>query len=45
MGSGLVQGAVADAGPLIHLHEIGYTSLLTTFEQLHVPDAMLREAQ
>jgi len=45
VGSGLAHAAVADAGPLIHLHEIGCTSLLVIFEQLHVPDAVLREAQ
>lgn len=44
MGAGLVHVAVADAGPLIHLHEVGCFTLLTCFEELHVPDVVLREA-
>jgi len=45
MGAGLVHAAVADAGPLIHLHEVGCFTLLTCFEQVHVPDVVLREAE
>lgn len=32
--------AVADAGPLIHLHEINQFSLLQIFSPLHIPDAV-----
>ena len=31
---------VTDAGPLIHLNEIGCLSLLRIFETVHVPDAV-----
>ncbi len=44
MGTGgLVAPAVADAGPLIHLAEIGEFSLLQIFEMLHIPGAVLKE--
>jgi predicted nucleic acid-binding protein len=35
--------AVADAGPLIHLNEIGCLALLQIFEILHIPDAVWSE--
>jgi len=35
--------AVADAGPLIHLHEIDRFSLLQLFAPLHIPDAVWQE--
>ncbi|WP_022836913.1 hypothetical protein [Salisaeta longa] len=35
--------AIADAGPLIHLHEIGCLSFLQLFSVLHVPDAVWNE--
>lgn len=37
--------AVADTGPLIHLAEIGCLPLLAIFEELHIPDAVWREAK
>lgn len=43
MGSREVNVAVADAGPLIHLNEIGCFSLLRIFETLHIPDAVWSE--
>lgn len=43
MGPGRVTAAVADAGPLIHLTEIGCLPLLGIFERLHIPDAVWRE--
>lgn len=43
MGAATVTCAVCDAGPLIHLDEIGVLSLLGTFERLYVPDAVWRE--
>lgn len=43
MGSRRVNVAVADAGPLIHLNEIGCFSLLRIFETLHIPDAVWSE--
>jgi predicted nucleic acid-binding protein len=43
VGSRKVNVAVADAGPLIHLNEIGCFSLLRTFETLHIPDAVWSE--
>jgi len=43
VGSGEVSLAVADAGPLIHLNEIGCLSLLRIFETLHIPDAVWSE--
>jgi len=36
---------VADAGPLLHLAEIGGLSLLNQFAQLHIPEAVEREVQ
>lgn len=36
--------AVADAGPLIHLYEIGHLDLLGLFDGIHVPDIVWREA-
>ena len=35
--------AVADAGPLIHLAEIGSLSFLLTFDSLHIPEAVWAE--
>lgn len=32
--------ATADAGPLIHLHEIGCLRFLNSFATLHIPDAV-----
>jgi predicted nucleic acid-binding protein len=43
VGSGRVNVAVADAGPLIHLTEIGCLSFLHIFETLHIPDAVWLE--
>lgn len=43
MGAGEVNIAVADAGPLIHLTEIGCLPLLRVFETLHLPDAVWSE--
>jgi len=42
MGSGRVE-AVCDAGPLIHLQEIGCLPLLTIFDPLHIPGAVWSE--
>lgn len=39
MGPGELKAA-ADAGPLIHLHEIGCLGFLNRFDALHVPDAV-----
>ena len=44
MGHGGVERAVADAGPLIHLHEVGHTALLSLFDVLYVPDAVWAES-
>ena len=44
MGHGRVERAVADAGPLIHLHEVGHTNLLGLFDVLCVPDAVWAES-
>lgn len=35
--------AVADAGPLIHLAEIGRLSLFDIFEKVHIPNAVWQE--
>jgi hypothetical protein len=35
--------AVTDAGPLIHLTEIGCLGLLSIFESLHIPQAIWAE--
>ncbi len=43
MGNGPVNVAVADAGPLIHLGEIGCLDFLQVFELLHIPDAVWQE--
>jgi len=43
VGSGRLKAAVADAGPLIHLTEIGYLPLMSVFEALHIPDAVWQE--
>lgn len=32
--------AVADAGPLIHLNEIGALSLLNGFSAIHIPEGV-----
>lgn len=42
MGTGRID-VVSDAGPLIHLAEIDCLSLLSIFENLHVPDAVWLE--
>ena len=42
MGRGRL-AAVTDAGPLIHLTEIGCLSILSIFETLHVPEAVWAE--
>jgi predicted nucleic acid-binding protein len=44
LGSEGVIAAVADAGPLIHLGEIGRLSLLSMFEAVHVPVAVWAES-
>ena len=43
MGSGREQAAVADAGPLIHLAEVGGLALLDVFETLLIPDVVWSE--
>lgn len=43
MGSRGLNSAVADAGPLIHLAEIGAASLLALCERLLVPSAVWHE--
>jgi predicted nucleic acid-binding protein len=43
MGAARIDAAVIDAGPLIHLNEIGCLSILTIFETLHLPDAVWSE--
>jgi len=43
VGIGRIDPAVADAGPLIHLTEIGGFSLLSIFETLHISDAVWSE--
>lgn len=44
MGHGKLRRAVLDAGPLIHLAEIGCLRLLTIFENLCIPHAVWIEA-
>lgn len=44
MGSEVLK-AVADTGPLIHLAEIDCLPLLSIFSEVHVPDAVWREAR
>lgn len=43
MGHGQVEQAVADAGPLIHLHEVGQIDLLNLFQPLCIPGAVWAE--
>jgi len=43
MGTGRVGPAVADAGPIIHLSEVGSLPLPRVFERLHIPDAVWSE--
>jgi len=43
VGAGKVNLAVADAGPLVHLTEIGCITLLRIFDALHIPDAVWSE--
>lgn len=43
MGTGKVNTAVADAGPLIHLSEVGCLSVMCIFDILHVPEAVWSE--
>lgn len=43
MGSAGLRAAVADAGPLIHLTEIGALSLLRVFQRIVVPSAVRDE--
>jgi predicted nucleic acid-binding protein len=43
VGAEELTSAVADAGPLIHLSEIGGLALLRIFETLHIPDAVWME--
>jgi len=43
VGAGEIEAAVADAGPLIHLTEIGCLSLLRIFQTLHIPGAVWQE--
>lgn len=38
-----VGSAIADAGPLIHLHEIDCLSFLQLFSVLHIPEAVWHE--
>lgn len=44
MGHGQVEQAVADAGPLIHLHEVGQIDLLNLFKVLYIPGAVWAES-
>ncbi|MCC6545306.1 MAG: hypothetical protein IT392_12550 [Nitrospirae bacterium] len=43
MGNGKLKPAVADAGPIIHLKEIGCLTYLQIFPTLHIPDAVWTE--
>lgn len=43
MGVRQLMQAVADAGPLIHLHEIGALVVLSMFERLYVPKPVYGE--
>ncbi len=38
-----VTSAVADAGPIIHLNEVGCLPFLRVFDALHIPDAVWAE--
>ncbi len=40
-----VRTAVLDAGPIIHLDELGCLSLLSDFQELFVPDAVWKEVE
>jgi predicted nucleic acid-binding protein len=44
VGTGAVNAAVTDAGPLIHLAEVDGLTLLRIFAVLHIPDAVWSEA-
>lgn len=44
MGDAGVISAVADAGPLIHLGEVGVLSLLQLFTNVYIPGAVWQEA-
>jgi len=44
MGARQLSEPVVDAGPLIHLAEIGALDVLSVFDALHVPDAVWDEA-
>jgi len=43
VGIRTVNAVMADAGPLIHLNEIGCLSILRIFEAIHIPDAVWLE--
>ena len=43
MGPRGLRAAVVDAGPLIHLTEVGALTLLRLFETLHIPNAVWSE--
>ena len=43
MGAGEVAEAVADSGPLIHLHEAGCLALLRVFASIRAPEEVWRE--
>lgn len=43
MGDEEIKAAVTDAGPLIHLSEIGSITLLHAFDTIHVPHAVCLE--
>jgi predicted nucleic acid-binding protein len=44
VGADTTRQAVTDAGPLIHLNEIGSLSLLYVFDEIHVTDTVWAEA-
>lgn len=43
MGAGKVAAAVADSGPLIHLHEAGCLRLVDVFASVRAPEEVWRE--
>lgn len=43
MGTQSLETAVADAGPLIHLAQIGAISFLRLFAQIHIPQMVWSE--
>jgi predicted nucleic acid-binding protein len=43
VGSGELGDAAVDAGPLVHLTEVGCLSFLHIFGALHIPDAVWSE--